>query len=170
MASHIILVGPMGAGKTTIGKLLSEKLDLPFKDVDHLIVEQAGVGIPWIFDVEGEAGFRKREAQVLEQVLQGETAVIATGGGVVTQQASRDLLSKQDCVVFLYAPVELQLQRTMRDKNRPLLQQANPKQVLHDLMQQREPWYRELANITVETGKQKPQAIVDAILQRLYNK
>lgn len=167
MDNHIILVGPMGAGKTTIGKLLSIELGLPFKDVDHLIVEQAGVSIPWIFDVEGEEGFRKRETQVLEQVLQGEASVIATGGGIVTQDANRGFLKLQKNVVFLYAPVELQLQRTARDKNRPLLQQDNPRKVLQNLMSQREPWYREVSTITVETGKQKPQAIVDAILRLL---
>lgn len=167
MDSHIILVGPMGAGKTTIGKLLAAELDLPFKDIDHLIVECAGVSIPWIFDVEGEQGFRKRETQVLEQTLKASAAVIATGGGVVTQEANRQLLKQQSRVVFLYAPVDLQLHRTAKDRNRPLLQQKNPREILEQLMQQREPWYEEVATAIVETGKQKPQAIVDTILQKL---
>lgn len=167
MDNHIILVGPMGAGKTTIGKLLSIELGLPFKDVDHLIVEQAGVSIPWIFDVEGEQGFRKRESQVLEQVLQEKPSVIATGGGIVTQEINRELLKQQKNVVFLYASVDLQLQRTARDKNRPLLQKSNPRQVLEQLMQQREPWYREVSSVVVETGKQKPQVIVSNILSYL---
>lgn len=167
MDKHVILVGPMGAGKTTIGKLLSLQLKLPFKDIDHLIVEQSGVSIPWIFDVEGEAGFRKRESQVLEQALQGEPAIIATGGGIVMQSLNRDLLKLQSQVVFLYAPVELQLQRTAKDKNRPLLQGDNPRATLEALMKVREPWYREIANIIVETGKQKPQGIVGSIIKQL---
>lgn len=165
MAESIILVGPMGAGKTTIGKLLAHELDLPFKDIDQLVVEKSGASIPWIFDVEGECGFRRREHQVLVDVLQENTAVIATGGGIVTQVENRELLKNCNNVVFLYAPVELQFQRTAKDKNRPLLQQDNPRNVLERLMQIREPWYREVANLVVETNRNKPRNIVNGIIK-----
>lgn len=165
----IILVGPMGAGKTTIGKLLAQELALSFKDVDHLIVEKSGVSIPWIFDVEGEQGFRKREHQVLQDVLNEDVAVIATGGGIVMLPENRELLKRHGNVVFLYAPVELQYQRTAKDKNRPLLQNDNPKQILTDLMKVREPWYREVADLTVETGKLRPKNIVKMIANFWYS-
>lgn len=165
MVQSIILVGPMGAGKTTIGKVLAQEVGLPFKDIDHLIVEKSGASIPWIFDVEGEEGFRKREHQVLQEALDGEPAVIATGGGVVTQAANRALLNSQRAVVFLHASVAQQFQRTAKDKNRPLLQHDNPRQVLENLMAIREPWYREVADLIIETDRHKPKAIVNSIAQ-----
>ncbi|SRR5690554_1945237 len=169
MGSSIILVGPMGAGKTTIGKMLAQEIGLPFKDIDHLVVEKTGASIPWIFDVEGEQGFRKREHQVLVEALENSAAVIATGGGIVSLEANRELLKAEKNVVFLYATVDQQFQRTAKDKNRPLLQQDNPRQILEQLMLQREPWYREVADLLIETGKNKPRAVVNSIAQYWRN-
>lgn len=165
MSGSLILVGPMGAGKTTIGRLLASELHLPFKDIDHLIVEHAGADIPWIFDVEGEEGFRRRETRALQEVLSGEPAVIATGGGIVTIEENRRLLQKEKSVVLLYASVEQQFSRTAKDKNRPLLQQADPRKVLSDLMIVREPLYRQVADFVVETGKSRPKATVHSIVE-----
>lgn len=171
MKQHIILVGPMGAGKTTIGKLLAQELALPFKDIDHIVEQNAGASIPWIFDVEGEDGFRKREHQALmKELMCDEIAVIATGGGIVKLSSNRELLKQQSNVIFLYAPVELQLRRTAKDKNRPLLQQSNPKVVLQQLMQEREPWYREVCDYVVETGQKKPKELVSDIIQFVKDK
>lgn len=153
----------MGAGKTTIGKLLAAELNLPFKDIDHIVVEKTGATIPWIFDVEGEEGFRKREHQALADVLQEQASVIATGGGIVGQEVNRALLKKEAIVIFLHASVEQQFQRTAKDKNRPLLQQDDPEAVLQRLMTQREPWYREVAKLVVHTDLHKPKSIVKQI-------
>ncbi|CAA0114500.1 Shikimate kinase 1 [BD1-7 clade bacterium] len=169
MPTKIILVGPMGAGKTTIGRMLAQELGLPFKDVDHMVVEQAGADIPWIFDMEGELGFRKRETQSLLASIDGESAIIATGGGIVTQAENRKLLNLQSCVVYLATSVEQQYQRTLKDKNRPLLQQSDPRQVLEDLMAIRRPLYEEVADITIETDRNRPKAVVNQIISH-WNK
>lgn len=164
MGKSVILVGPMGAGKTTIGKLVAQELGLPFKDIDHIVVEKSGADIPWIFDVEGEEGFRGRETRVLQEVLDGEAAVIATGGGIVSREENRELLKKADAVVvFLNATVNQQFQRTGKDKNRPLLQQDNPRQVLERLMEEREPWYREVSDLVIDTGKNKSRQLIKTI-------
>ena len=164
MGKSIVLVGPMGAGKTTIGKLLAQELDLPFKDIDHIIVERTGADIPWIFDVEGETGFRRRESQVLAEVLDADAAVIATGGGIVSLPDNREMLKQADAlVVFLNATVAQQFHRTSKDKNRPLLQKDNPRQVLERLMQEREPWYREVSDMVVDTGSNRARQLVNNI-------
>ena len=154
----------MGAGKTTIGRLLAEELHLPFKDIDHLVVEHAGADIPWIFDVEGEAGFRKRESNALAETLVAEPAIIATGGGIVTVEENLKSLQKEPAVIFLHANVDQQFARTAKDKNRPLLQQEDPRQVLADLMEVREPLYRSVADFTIETGRLRPKYAVYAIV------
>jgi shikimate kinase len=164
MSCSLILVGPMGAGKTTIGKILAQELHLPFKDIDHIITEKAGADIPWIFHVEGEDGFRKREHQALEDVLRAGTAVIATGGGIVMRPENRQLLMAERCVVFLNASVEQQYFRTAKDKNRPLLQQNDPKSVLVNLMRIREPLYREVADFVIDTDNSRPKIVVSAIV------
>lgn len=165
MRKSLVLVGPMGAGKTTIGKLLAQELHLPFKDIDQMVVERSGADIPWIFDVEGEEGFRRREHQMLKEVLGGEPAVIATGGGIVTRAENRELLKQAGTVVFLYASVDQQYERTAKDKNRPLLQHDNPRQVLVELMAKREPWYREVADHVVETGRNRPRSVINNIVR-----
>ena len=169
MPKSLVLVGPMGAGKTTIGRALAQELNLPFKDIDHIVVENTGADIPWIFDVEGEEGFRKRESQALADVLAGEPAVIATGGGIVTQEVNRRLLKEHGGVIFLYASVKQQLFRTAKDKNRPLLQNDNPEQVLRNLMAVREPFYREVSDFVIETDGSRPKAVVQAIAEYWKN-
>ena len=163
MQSHLILVGPMGAGKTTIGKSLSHTLHLPFVDIDHLIVEKAGAAIPWIFDVEGEEGFRRREKMALLEVLEGEPSIIATGGGIITIDENRRILRKLPGVVYLQTSVQQQFDRTAKDKNRPLLQTENPLQTLTDLMVHREPLYKEVAAFEVSTDASRPKLVVEKI-------
>ena len=165
MTDSLVLVGPMGAGKSTIAKALAQKLHMQLLDIDQQVVDNAGADIPWIFDVEGEQGFRKRETQALQQALAQPQAVIASGGGLVTQEINRKLLSQAKMVVYLMASVESQFHRTAKDKNRPLLQQENPKAVLQRLFQEREPWYRQVADIVVDTDSNNPKEIVQNIVK-----
>ena len=164
---RIVLVGPMGAGKTTVGQLLSKKLRLPFKDTDAEIEARTGADIPWIFDVEGEAGFRDRETQVLKDLLSGTVGVIATGGGIVMRDENRDLLKSVD-VIYLKASLEEQLRRTANDRKRPLLQTDDPKSVLQRLMTLRDPLYREVATRVIETDGANSRTIA-AQLAREYS-
>ncbi|MCG8315599.1 MAG: shikimate kinase AroK [Pseudomonadales bacterium] len=149
---NVILVGPMGAGKSTIGRQLASILNFDFYDSDHEIEARTGADIPWIFDVEGEAGFRKREASMIDELTQLDGVVIATGGGAVTQEENRKNLSIRGIVIYLRTTVEQQLERTARDRNRPLLQTEEPRKVLTQLMSVREPLYEEVADFTVNTG------------------
>jgi shikimate kinase len=164
---RIVLVGPMGAGKTTVGQLLSKKLRLPFKDTDAEIEARTGADIPWIFDVEGEAGFRDRETQVLRDLLNGSAGVIATGGGIVMREENRDLLKSVD-VIYLKASLEEQLRRTANDRKRPLLQTDDPRSVLQRLMTLRDPLYREVATRVIETDGANSRTIA-AQLAREYS-
>jgi shikimate kinase len=153
----------MGAGKSTIGKALSHNLNLPFVDIDHLVVEKAGAPIPWIFDVEGEDGFRRREKNALLEAIEGEVSIIATGGGIISVEENRRLLRKLTGVVYLNTSVEQQFQRTSKDKNRPLLQTVNPMQTLADLMEVREPFYKDVAAFEVSTDANRPKIVVEQI-------
>ncbi|MCF8999020.1 shikimate kinase AroK [Acinetobacter nectaris] len=148
---NIYLVGPMGAGKTTVGRHLAEILEREFIDSDHEIERKTGASIPWIFDKEGENGFRQRETCVLKELTKRKQIVLATGGGAVTQLINRNVLKQRGIVIYLFAPVEIQLQRTYKDKNRPLLQVENPEQKLKDLLSIRDPLYREVAHFVVDT-------------------
>lgn len=148
---NIFLIGPMGAGKTTIGRQLSELLRLEFVDSDHEIEARTGANIPWIFDVEGEEGFRLREESVIDLITQRQQIVLATGGGAVMRAANRQHLHERGTVVYLYTPVATQLERTARDRNRPLLQTPDPRQRLTELMTVRDPLYRETAHIIMPT-------------------
>ena len=164
---NLILIGPMGAGKSTIGRLLAKELRLPFKDSDKEIEQRTGADIPWIFDVEGEQGFREREQAIISELCELDGVVIATGGGAVLRQANRDSLKAGGQVVYLYTSIEQQLGRTSRDRNRPLLQTADPEKVLVDLMAIRDPLYREIADIVIETDERPPRMVVHEILERL---
>lgn len=165
----IILIGPMGAGKTTIGKLLAQQLNFNFFDSDKEIEMNAGANIGWIFEKEGEAGFRERETKTLENLTNHHNTVLATGGGVVVTPQNHEYLQR-GTVIYLKASVETQYQRTHRDKSRPLLQTENPKQRLTELFQVRDPIYQQLADITIITGYMSPKKMVQMILQELENR
>lgn len=166
---NIFLIGPMGSGKSTIGRLLAHELGSSFVDSDHEIEHRCGCNIPWIFDVEGESGFRAREARVIEELTQYEGIVLATGGGAIKYAANRQHLRERGIVVFLNTSVAQQLRRTAKDRNRPLLQCANPEQKLSDLMNEREPLYRKTAHIIINTEKRSPRGVIAEIKRNLKN-
>jgi shikimate kinase len=158
--SNIFLVGLMGAGKTTVGRLLAKHLDKCFYDSDHEIVRRNGVLIPVIFEVEGEAGFRKREGCVIDELSGLSNIVMATGGGAVLSAQTRAVLSARGTVVYLRGTVDELWQRTKHDRNRPLLQTADPKGRLRELYAQRDPLYREVADVVIDTSRQNVNALV----------
>lgn len=164
---RVFLVGPMGAGKTTIGKLLAEELQFEFKDVDREIEVRAGVDIPWIFDQEGEAGFRVREAAVLDELSQMDDVLISTGGGAVLREDNRQIMHERGAVVYLHTTVAEQARRTGRDRKRPLLQGRDPATVLAELMLVREPLYRDVAHIVISTDGRGPKAVAHEIARQL---
>lgn len=157
----------MGAGKSTIGRLLAKELRVPFKDSDKEIEQRTGADIPWIFDVEGEAGFREREQAVIVELCELDGMVLATGGGAVMRAENRAALRRGGRVVYLHATVEQQIDRTSRDRNRPLLRNADPGKVLRELLAVRDPLYREIADIIIETDDRPPRLVVQEILERL---
>ncbi len=157
----------MGAGKSTIGRLLSQELKLEFLDSDREIEARAGADIPWIFDVEGEDGFRDREESVIAELSDRKSIVLSTGGGAVKRLTNRTCLQANGTVVYLETSVEQQLDRTSRDKNRPLLQTENPREVLETLMAERHPLYLEAADIIVRTDKRHPRAVANEIIKQL---
>lgn len=163
MSQSVILVGPMGAGKSTIGKLLAGMLDLPFFDSDRVIEERTGADIPWIFDVEGEAGFRQRETAVLADLLAGESMVLATGGGIVVSDDNRRLLKGDGVVVYLTASIDQLVERTYKDKKRPLLQVDDPEAKIREIIAARDPLYCDVADIVVQTDRRGPKAVAQEI-------
>ncbi|MBJ6609330.1 MAG: shikimate kinase AroK [Candidatus Thiothrix moscowensis] len=166
MRNNIILVGLMGAGKSTIGRQLARRMNLTFYDSDKVIEERTGVSIPHIFEVEGEAGFRDREAQVIADLAAMSGILLATGGGSILRESNRQHLKASGYVIYLRASAEQLFQRIRQDKNRPLMQTANPLQTLRDLLKVREPLYLEVADMVIPTGKQK----VNLILREIENK
>ena len=157
----------MGAGKSTVGKLLARKLDRRFIDADALIEERCGVKIPVIFEMEGEAGFRKREAQAIKEAVEEESIVLATGGGAVILPENRALLSSRGTVIYLHAgPTEL-WHRTKGGECRPLLQTGDARQTLENLYRVRDPLYREIADHVIETGKPSVNQLVHTLLMQL---
>lgn len=160
---NIFLVGMMGAGKTSVGRVLAKRLNKIFYDSDHVIEERTGVKIPVIFEIEGEPGFRHREAAVLDELTALDEVVLATGGGAVLAQENRDRLRARGTVVYLRASVKDLLNRTRHDKNRPLLQTADPRARLDELYEMRDPLYREVAHITIDTGSQSLTALVNRL-------
>lgn len=162
----IILIGPMGAGKTTIGKLLAQQLGFTFYDSDHEIERLSGASVSWIFEKEGEVGFRQRESRVINQLTQLDNVVLATGGGAVTRPENHAFL-KRGIIIYLRAEVDIQYERTCRDRNRPLLQIENPKQKLTELFSQRDPIYQQLADMTIVTGHSSPKKMIQDIMPQL---
>lgn len=163
----IFLVGPMGAGKSTIGKLLAAQLGLPFADSDKVIEDRSGADIPWIFDVEGEAGFRRRESAVLRDLCSGEPQVVATGGGIVLMPENRALLKNHGFVVYLRAGLDQLVERTSKNSNRPLLQVANPRAKLLEILQQRESFYDDVADLVCDTDDCTPKQAAQLVVDRL---
>jgi 3-dehydroquinate synthase len=157
----------MGAGKTTIGRMLARRLNMAFIDSDHEIEARTGASIPWIFEIEGEPSFRRREAEVIRELTAQRGIVLGTGGGAVLDPASRALLAERGTVVYLRASVASILQRTAHDKNRPLLQTADPRKKLEDLTAQREPLYREIADLVIDTGRPNVQSMVQTIIDQI---
>ena len=166
-AANLYLVGMMGAGKTTVGRLLARRLKLRFLDSDHEIEARCGVKIPLVFEIEGEAGFRAREAQVIAELTALTGVVLATGGGAVLAQENRRLLAERGVVIYLRARPEDLYERVRQDRNRPLLATADPLGRLHELYAQRDPLYREVADLTVETGAQGVQSLARQLLRKL---
>ena len=148
--SNIFLVGPMGAGKTTVGRRLAELRGLQFADSDHEVEQRTGVDIAYIFEKEGEAGFRKRERQVIAELTGSQGLVLATGGGAVLESENRQRLAARGFVVYLRASIEHQLRRTGRTDSRPLLQSGNPRETLERLFAVREPLYQEVADLVLD--------------------
>ncbi|MGB9149052.1 MAG: shikimate kinase AroK [Burkholderiales bacterium] len=166
ITGNFFFVGLMGAGKSTVGKHLARKLGKTFFDSDREIERRTGVKIPVIFDIEGEAGFRAREQQVLEEITQKHDIVLATGGGAVLSATNRENLRSRGTVIYLRANIDDLFARTRRDKNRPLLQTPDPRARLSELYLQRDPLYREIAHIVIDTGRQS----VNTLLLQLESK
>ena len=168
--SRLILVGMMGAGKTTVGRLLARRLKRSFYDTDEEIERRCGVRVPVIFDIEGEAGFRTREKQMIEELCTLDKAVLATGGGAVLAEENRRIIAACGTVVYLHARPPQLWQRVRHDRNRPLLATADPQKKLEALYSERDSLYREVADLVIDTGKQSVQTLAKDLLARLEGK
>ncbi|MFC4700947.1 shikimate kinase AroK [Glaciecola siphonariae] len=164
---NVFLVGPMGAGKSTIGRHLADELHLDFFDSDQEIERRTGADIAWIFDLEGEEGFRKREETVIHDLTDKQGIVLATGGGSIVSKAVRNRLSARGIVVYLQTTIDKQVARTQRDKRRPLLQNDDPETVLRNLAEERNPLYEEVADYVVETDEQSARAVANQIINKI---
>lgn len=165
---NIFLIGPMGAGKSTIGRQLARQLHLEFFDSDAEIERRTGADIAWVFELEGEQGFRQREEKVIEELTELTGIVLATGGGSILSKESRNRLSARGIVVYLQTTIDKQLARTQRDKRRPLLAEAeNPREVLEELADSRNALYEEIADIVVRTDEQSSKIVIDEIIEKV---
>ena len=166
-ATNVFLVGPMGAGKSTIERHLARVLGQRFVDADREIEARTGASISLIFDLEGEAGFRRRESAVIAELAAGEGLVVATGGGAVLDPGNRAALRQRGTVVYLHAPLEVLIRRTRRDRDRPLLQTADPQASLERIVRDRDPLYREVADLVIETDHRSVPSVVSEVARRL---
>jgi shikimate kinase len=164
---NIILIGPMGAGKTTIGRQIARLFSFDFFDSDRVIEERTGASISLIFELEGEAGFRKREKEVISELTQKKRIVLATGGGAVLQKENQQALKSSGTIVYLCAGIDDLLERTTKDKNRPLLQTDNPREKLQEILAEREHLYLELADIILKTNKMTVHTAVKELANKL---
>lgn len=168
MNKNIYLIGQMGAGKSTIGRLLSRELQMDFYDTDRLLEEHAGIDLSWIYDLEGEEGFRRRETEILEKLTQCSNIIISTGGGTVLSARNRRLLSTTGLVIYLYANLFLQIKRTEKNQyNRPILRDTHIETRLAELSKERDPIYESVAQVKFSTNKKSPRVVVDEILKYL---
>ena len=165
--NNLFLIGPMGAGKSAVGRQLARALHLEFKDSDDEIEARTGVDIPFIFEKEGEEGFRKREARVIDELSQQSGLVLATGGGAVIDEKTRSRLGARGYVVYLQTSVDQQLERTRGGRERPLLESDDPREVLEALMTLREPMYREIADLIVNTDGRRVNAVAKEVVEAL---
>jgi shikimate kinase len=165
---NIFLIGPMGSGKTAVGRHLSRALKFPFHDSDSEIEARTGVDIAFIFEKEGESGFRTREHEVIEQLTRLEPIVLATGGGAILRPDNRQALAARGCVVYLQTSVRQQLERTRQGRHRPLLLNTDPLSRLDELMGERAPLYAEIADITVSTDGRRVQSVAEDV-QRILS-
>ena len=163
LPQNLFLVGPMGAGKSAVGRQLARLLHFDFVDSDDEIERRNGVDIAFIFEKEGEEGFRTRETKVIDELSQRQGIVLATGGGAVISPENRNRLGARGYVIYLHTTVQQQLQRTNRGRNRPLLENADPEQVLTALMEVRDPLYPEIADLVVETDGRRVREVADEI-------
>ena len=164
---NIFLVGMMGAGKTTLGRALAQRLRLRFVDTDKVLVDRTGVPVATIFEIEGEDGFRRRETAILAEFSTGEGCVVATGGGAVLAEENRRIMREHGTVVYLRARIESLWERTRHDTTRPLLATPNPRATLAQLLEERDPLYREAAHVIVETGSQSASTVVNRVVAAL---
>ena len=164
---NIFLVGPMGAGKSAVGRQVAKSLHLSFVDSDDEIESRTGVDIPFIFEKEGEEGFRKREAKVIDDLSAMDSVVLATGGGAVMDPENRSRLGARGFVVYLYTTVDQQVARTIKGRERPMLANGDSRRILEELMAVRDPLYREIADLTVETDGRRVKAVAHEIIERL---
>lgn len=166
-SGNIFLIGPMGVGKTTIGRNLANHMGRDFVDSDREIEERTGASIPLIFDLEGEAGFRKREHEILDELTQRKNIILATGGGAVLDKRNRAWLRQRGWVVYLHAALEHLLKRTEKNRNRPLLQTENPQQRLKQILEERAPLYADTADLSVETSRFSVPQVIKHIIMHL---
>jgi shikimate kinase len=164
---NLFIVGPMGAGKTTVGKQLARTLGMEFVDSDQEIQRRTGVDIPTIFEFEGEEGFRLRESAAIDELTAKDGIVLATGGGAILEAVNRRLLSSRGFVIYLHCSPEQQYERTYRDRNRPLIQTDEPLEKLKQLMSVREPLYRQTADMVVVSERRNAQAVIKEIQARV---
>jgi shikimate kinase len=166
--TNVFLVGPMGSGKTAVGRYLARLLDLTFHDSDAEIERRTGVDIPFIFEKEGEAGFRQREREAIELLTGMDHIVLATGGGAVLLPENRQLLGERGCVIYLETSVAQQVERVKQGRTRPLLSNVDTSSKLTQLMAERTPLYRGIADVIVSTDGRKVRSVADDILRELY--
>ena len=164
---NIFLIGPMGAGKSAVGRYLARTLHLSFVDSDDEIESRTGVDIPFIFEKEGEEGFRKRETAVIDDLSKMDGVVLATGGGAVINPDSRSRLGGRGFVVYLYTTVDQQVARTQKGRQRPLLESTDPRATLQELLDTRDPMYREIADVVVETDGRKVKSVANEIIDQI---
>ena len=161
---NIFIVGPMGSGKSTVGKIISDEMFLSFFDTDEEIESRTGASIDWIFDLEGEDGFRKRESDILNEMVEKNSIVLSTGGGIILSDNNRELLSSRGTVFYLSTPILTQVERTAKDKDRPLLKDGDPEKILTKLHNEREALYEMVSDYVVDTENKSSKEVASEII------